>query len=92
MGSTKKTGKGRFVPRAEIKNEDRRMRRQEAKEEIEAEVRNAFYPVEGECRSCGSKKNVLETDKILTGGRKHKLCQKCLDYRLEQFNVKEEEE
>ena len=34
MGSTKKTGKGRFVPRAEIKNEDRQMRRREAKEEI----------------------------------------------------------
>ena len=34
MGSTKKTGKGRFVPRAEIKNEDKQMRRREAKEEI----------------------------------------------------------
>tara|TARA_R100001082_G_scaffold107486_1_gene81434 strand:+ start:647 stop:850 length:204 start_codon:yes stop_codon:yes gene_type:complete len=34
MGSTKKTGKGRFVPRAEIKNDDRRMRREEAKNEI----------------------------------------------------------
>ncbi len=34
MGSTKKTGKGRFVGRAEIKNEDRRMRREEAKNEI----------------------------------------------------------
>ena len=34
MGSTKKTGKGRFVGRAEIKNEERRMRREEAKNEI----------------------------------------------------------
>ena len=40
MGSTKKTGKGRFVGRAEIKNEDRRMRRKEAKEEIEQDLRD----------------------------------------------------
>ena len=40
MGSTKKTGKGRFVPRAEIKNEDRRMRRQEAKQVIADELHN----------------------------------------------------
>tara|TARA_R100000773_G_C4134580_1_gene63905 strand:+ start:293 stop:451 length:159 start_codon:yes stop_codon:yes gene_type:complete len=38
MGSTKKTRKGRFVTRAEIKNEDRRMRRKEAKEEITNEM------------------------------------------------------
>jgi len=101
MGSTKKTGKGRFYGRQECKDEDKILRRKEAKEEIETEVRNAFYPAEGECRSCGSKKNVLETDKVLTGGRRHKLCQKCLDYKLEQLtrnveflilNVKEEEE
>jgi len=90
MGSYK--GKSRWAPRAEVKALERQRRRNEAKEEIETEVRNAFYPVEGECRSCGSKKNVLETDKVLTGGRRHKLCQKCLDYKLEQFNVKEEEE
>ena len=40
MGSTKKTGKGRFVGRAEIKNEDRRMRRAEAKEEIAQNLRD----------------------------------------------------
>jgi len=40
MGSTKKTGKGRFVPRAEIKNEDRQMRRQEAKQAIADELDN----------------------------------------------------
>ncbi len=48
MGSTKKTGKGRFVGRAEIKNEDRRMRRKEAKEEITNEMHYADWGIKGD--------------------------------------------
>jgi hypothetical protein len=48
MGSTKKTGKGRFVGRAEIKNEDRRMRRKEAKEEITNEMDYADWVIKGD--------------------------------------------
>ena len=38
MGSTKKTGRGRFFPRQEHKDLDRKMRRKEAKEEIERDM------------------------------------------------------
>jgi len=62
----------------------------------EKEVRDAFYPVsegknpQGDCFSCGTTENVLETDKILTGGKRHRLCQKCLDERLKQIKERRE--
>jgi len=90
MGNRGKRSRERWVPRQEQKGLDKIERRKIAQEEIEAEVRNAFYSVEGECRSCGSKENVLETDKVLTGGRRHKLCQECLDYILKKVNKRRE--
>jgi len=38
MGSTKKTTKGRFYGRQECKDEDKILRRKEAKEEIQREM------------------------------------------------------
>jgi len=57
----------------------------------EKEVRDSFYPVDkGDCFSCGTTENVLETDKVLTGGKRHRLCQKCLDEKLKQIKERRE--
>jgi hypothetical protein len=55
----------------------------------EKEVRSEFYPIgKGKCPKCGEEAELLETDAVLTGGKRIKMCKKCLDAAIKRYTEK----